>query len=108
MKLVVGEEQENDLSKRSRKNSKQNYNISSINLEHSEPPLTELFMCPKCTKTYRLKHSLTRHIKFECGQEPKYSCNYCDRRFKHRYDLTVHERTKHLKKTVSYDNVLPI
>lgn len=102
-KLVITEEQENNLSKHSRKNCKQNCNLSANNLENLEPPLTELFMCPKCTKTYRLKHSLTRHVKFECGQEPKHSCNYCHRRFKHKYDLTVHERTKHLKKTVSYE-----
>lgn len=58
--------------------------------------LSELFMCTKCTKTYRLKHSLTRHIKFECGKEPMYACQFCFRRFKHKYDLNVHEKTKHL------------
>jgi hypothetical protein len=58
--------------------------------------LSELFMCTKCTKTYRLKHSLTRHIRFECGKEPMYACKFCPRRFKHKYDLSVHEKTKHL------------
>lgn len=96
--LGLALEQENIFNGQRKKNSKQN-----TGLEYSDPPLTELFMCPKCTKTYRLKHSLTRHIKFECGQEPKYRCAFCDRRFKHKYDLTVHERTKHLssmKKTI--------
>lgn len=98
----VTEEQENKYNK---KNSKQNSNVSENNLGYLDPPLTELFMCPKCTKTYRLKHSLTRHIKFECGQEPKYACGYCQRRFKHKYDLTVHEKSKHfyLKKDLTYD-----
>lgn len=58
--------------------------------------LSELFICPKCTKTYRLKHSLTRHIRFECGKEPKYECRFCSRRFKHKYDLNVHFKSKHL------------
>lgn len=102
-KLNNTEEQENTLSVHNRKHFKQNSHISVTNLEHTEPPLTELFICPKCTKTYRLKHSLTRHIKFECGKEPKYTCSFCDRRFKHKYDLTVHEKSKHLKKTVPYD-----
>lgn len=57
--------------------------------------MTELFMCTRCTKTYRLRHSLTRHLKFECGKEPKYACNLCDRKFKHKYDLNVHEKGKH-------------
>ncbi|XP_065162280.1 longitudinals lacking protein, isoforms F/I/K/T isoform X7 [Atheta coriaria] len=58
-------------------------------------PLTELFMCTNCTKSYRLKHSLTRHIKYECGKDPKYPCPACDRKFKHKYDLTIHIKTKH-------------
>ncbi|KYB28859.1 hypothetical protein TcasGA2_TC032330 [Tribolium castaneum] len=59
--------------------------------------LSELFMCTKCTKTYRLKHSLTRHIRFECGKEPMYACRFCPRRFKHKYDLKVHEKSRHLQ-----------
>lgn len=57
--------------------------------------LTEIFMCPNCTKTYRLKHSLTRHIKLECGKDPQYRCNECNRKFKHKYDLKVHLRSIH-------------
>lgn len=57
--------------------------------------MTELFMCNKCTKSYRLRHSLTRHLKFECGKEPTYACLLCDRKFKHKYDLNVHEKGKH-------------
>ncbi|KAF7272341.1 hypothetical protein GWI33_014890 [Rhynchophorus ferrugineus] len=61
--------------------------------EDNQP--VELFMCPRCTKSYRLRHSLTRHIKFECGQEPRYPCELCPRKFKHKYDLTVHMRGRH-------------
>lgn len=68
-------------------------------LREGEPldlsPMTDLFMCTKCTKSYRLRHSLTRHLKFECGKEPMYACHLCDRKFKHKYDLNVHERGKH-------------
>ncbi|CAG9864646.1 unnamed protein product [Phyllotreta striolata] len=69
---------------------------AAVRPENSDfPVLTELFMCTKCTKSYRLRHSLTRHIKFECGKEPRYACALCPRKFKHKYDLTVHERGKH-------------
>ncbi|XP_072382440.1 uncharacterized protein lola isoform X4 [Diabrotica undecimpunctata] len=61
------------------------------------PSLTELFMCTKCTKSYRLRHSLTRHIKFECGKEPMHACSLCPKKFKHKYDLNVHLRGKHFK-----------
>lgn len=68
-------------------------------IRESEPldlsSMTELYNCTKCTKSYRLRHSLTRHLKFECGKEPRYACNMCDRKFKHKYDLNVHEKGKH-------------
>lgn len=60
-----------------------------------------LFVCTRCTKCYQLRHSLTRHLKFECGIEPMYTCNFCDRKFKHKYDLSVHEKGKHGIKNVS-------
>lgn len=66
--------------------------ISNVNA------LTELFMCNRCTKSYRLKHSLTRHIKYECGTEPKYPCTECHRRFKHNYDLKMHIKSQHGQK----------
>lgn len=56
---------------------------------------SEIFMCPKCTKSYKLKHSLFRHLRYECGKNPSYSCNACDKKFKYKYDLKVHQSFKH-------------
>ncbi|KAG5900380.1 hypothetical protein JTB14_033828 [Gonioctena quinquepunctata] len=81
---------ENKISKKKKKKPQ----ISDLDI----PALSELFMCNKCTKTYRLRHSLTRHIKFECGKEPRYACSMCPRKFKHKYDLNVHEKGKHSEK----------
>lgn len=66
-----------------------------------------MYMCTKCTKTYHLKHSLTRHMKFECGKEPKYACELCPKKFKHKYDLNVHIKGKHIgiKKACSLENL---
>ncbi|CAG9818632.1 unnamed protein product [Phaedon cochleariae] len=72
--------------KQKKKTNRDSFDISALN---------ELFMCTRCTKTYRLRHSLTRHMKFECGKEPQYACALCPRKFKHKYDLNVHERGKH-------------
>ncbi|KAJ4427513.1 hypothetical protein ANN_25161 [Periplaneta americana] len=51
-----------------------------------------LFVCPRCCKVYQLYHSLRRHMRVECGQEPRHACPNCGRRFKHRFNLTVHIR----------------
>ncbi|KDR21817.1 Longitudinals lacking protein, isoforms F/I/K/T, partial [Zootermopsis nevadensis] len=40
----------------------------------------ELYPCPRCKKVYRWMISLRRHIRLECGQEPKHPCLYCGRR----------------------------
>lgn len=57
--------------------------------------LNEIYMCPQCAKTYKLKHSLLRHIKFECGIDPQYSCHHCGRKFKHKYDMNNHIKNIH-------------
>lgn len=98
------QERENVFGKSRKKILKENNTEVRVQFEHLDSALTELFICPKCTKTYRLKHSLTRHIKFECGQEPKYICNYCEKRFKHKYDLNVHQKCKH---SVEKNGTLP-
>lgn len=50
----------------------------------------ELYPCPRCKKVYRWMISLRRHIRLECGQEPKHPCLYCGRRFKHKHHLSSH------------------
>nr|CAD7401594.1 unnamed protein product [Timema poppensis] len=34
--------------------------------------LAQKFVCPNCTKSYKHKHHLLRHLRLECGVEPKY------------------------------------
>nr|CAD7590580.1 unnamed protein product [Timema genevievae] len=34
--------------------------------------LGQKFVCPNCTKSYKHKHHLLRHLRLECGVEPKY------------------------------------
>ncbi|KAI4484262.1 hypothetical protein M0804_007718 [Polistes exclamans] len=53
------------------------------------------FPCPNCPSAFGQKPSLTRHLKYECGQEPRFQCPYCHHRSKKTSDVYCHIRRKH-------------
>ena len=53
------------------------------------------YSCPRCGNTYTRTHSLNRHIRFECGIEPKFVCPVCHKKSKHKHNLLIHMRTHH-------------
>ncbi|XP_012270361.1 longitudinals lacking protein, isoforms A/B/D/L isoform X16 [Orussus abietinus] len=53
------------------------------------------YPCPRCPSAFGQKPSLTRHLKYECGQEPRFQCPYCERRSKKTSDVYLHVRRKH-------------
>lgn len=52
-----------------------------------------IFMCKQCGNSYARPHSLNRHIRFECGVEPKFECPICHKKSKHKHNLVLHMRT---------------
>ncbi|KAG8308252.1 hypothetical protein J6590_002337 [Homalodisca vitripennis] len=54
-----------------------------------------LLECVKCHKTYSSPHTLRRHVRLECGQEPRFRCPYCPHRTKQRYNLMLHISRTH-------------
>ena len=68
-------------------------NLQSLFVEN-EPSSQEsnLYKCEKCNKVYQLQTSLRRHMRVECGKEPKHACPNCGRKFKHRFNLLEHLR----------------
>lgn len=58
------------------------------------------FACPKCSRTFTVKGNMTRHLKFECGQEPRFKCPYCDFRSKQTSNVMSHIRTRHTGENV--------
>ncbi|XP_053594334.1 longitudinals lacking protein, isoforms A/B/D/L isoform X42 [Microplitis demolitor] len=51
--------------------------------------------CPKCLKSYMHAWHLKRHMRFECGQEPKVQCPYCMVKMKQRGHVYRHIRRCH-------------
>ncbi|XP_014487859.1 PREDICTED: zinc finger protein 64 homolog, isoforms 3 and 4-like [Dinoponera quadriceps] len=35
------------------------------------------FPCPKCSSVFNRKNNLQKHLKYECGQSPRFQCPYC-------------------------------
>ncbi|XP_044737200.1 longitudinals lacking protein, isoforms F/I/K/T isoform X33 [Chrysoperla carnea] len=53
------------------------------------------YACAHCGRHYALKRTLGRHLKFDCGKDPTIPCEFCDVKFKHRYEYITHLRHKH-------------
>ncbi|XP_029161829.1 longitudinals lacking protein, isoforms A/B/D/L isoform X9 [Nylanderia fulva] len=52
-------------------------------------------VCPKCGNGYTVLKSLKRHLRYECGQTPRFKCPYCGTRSKQRGHVSQHIRRKH-------------
>lgn len=50
------------------------------------------FACPMpgCSRRYLNKHSLKRHIKYECADRKQHVCPLCQRRFSHGFVAVRH------------------
>ncbi|XP_060839239.1 longitudinals lacking protein, isoforms A/B/D/L-like isoform X5 [Rhopalosiphum padi] len=58
------------------------------------------WLCPhNCGRSYKHKHTLSKHLKYECGVQPQFICKNCARTFKRKHHLKKH--------TMSCDNIPP-
>ncbi|XP_076171969.1 longitudinals lacking protein, isoforms A/B/D/L [Ptiloglossa arizonensis] len=84
-------------------NDQENENEPLLSEKTSEKRLNETpkigardsseYACPRCGNGYVRLHSLNRHIKFECGVEPRFECPVCHKKSKHKHNLILHMRT---------------
>ncbi|XP_077258212.1 uncharacterized protein LOC143895167 isoform X20 [Temnothorax americanus] len=70
------------------------------------------YPCYKCGNAFTRKNNLYNHLKFQCGQLPRFNCPYCSYRTKHSSNVRSHIRRIHpnesvyvldMSKTVSRD-----
>lgn len=54
------------------------------------------FTCTnQCGKEYMSEGALARHLRYECGQDPKFTCPFCNYKFKHNFLLIRHISRTH-------------
>lgn len=51
--------------------------------------------CQNCGKQYRWRDSLNKHLKNECVVRPRCACSVCGRTFRHNQTLTTHLKRGH-------------
>lgn len=51
--------------------------------------------CTQCDKTYHHRKHLLRHLRDECGVEPKFECPFCVYRSKHKIHMNEHIKRVH-------------
>ena len=56
------------------------------------------FNCPNCQSCFSQNRNLTRHLKYECGQPPRFQCPYCNFRSKQTSNVLAHIRSQHAGK----------
>lgn len=57
------------------------------------------FACPQCGKDYSQRKNMRRHLRLECGQEPRYPCPVCNLRFKRHNQMSGHMLARHIGKS---------
>ncbi|KAG5317941.1 LOLA3 protein, partial [Acromyrmex heyeri] len=55
------------------------------------------FPCPNqnCGRVFNWKRNLTRHLKYECGLQPRFKCPYCDYYGKLKGNVSKHLLRRH-------------
>lgn len=58
------------------------------------------YLCPKCGNSYKYLGDMKKHMRFQCGQEPKFECPYCHKRSKVSSNMYAHVRTMHSEQPI--------
>jgi hypothetical protein len=61
-----------------------------LGIQNASDDKASTFHCIRCGKQYLRKRTLLRHMRYDCGTEPRFSCSMCGLRARRRYTLTSH------------------
>uniref|UniRef100_A0A4P6DAV8 C2H2-type domain-containing protein n=1 Tax=Rhodnius prolixus TaxID=13249 RepID=A0A4P6DAV8_RHOPR len=53
------------------------------------------YVCTRCSKVYTNKGSLSNHLRYNCGIEPKFMCPLCSYRASRKENLRSHIFRRH-------------
>lgn len=62
---------------------------------HSSDASYKNYPCPNCPSVFAWKYTLKRHLRNECGKEPRFKCPYCDYRGKWKANICRHIKRVH-------------
>lgn len=57
---------------------------------------TSKYPCENCNSVFNRKTNLTFHMRWECGQPPRYKCPYCDLMSKKTTNIRKHIQRRHI------------
>ncbi|XP_077258202.1 uncharacterized protein LOC143895167 isoform X11 [Temnothorax americanus] len=66
----------------------------------------QVYYCPRCGGSFNWRYNLQHHLKFACGQSPRFNCPYCPFRTKHTSNVRAHVRRKHPDREVYVVDIL--
>lgn len=75
----------------------------------SIPGLTKgYYFCPNdnCGRSYKAKGTLLTHLKYECGQAPRFMCSYCGFTTSFRSNLRRHLNQRHPGKEIQIVDIV--
>lgn len=71
------------------------YSENATKQQHQREEGHRRYLCPKCGNSYKYLGDMKKHMRFQCGQEPKFECPYCRKRSKVSSNMYAHVRTMH-------------
>jgi len=80
---------------RTRAQHRYSANWSGRRAQHPWQTCRQIYPCPKCGRPFKWRYNLQHHLKFACGQSPRFNCPYCVFRTKHTSNVRAHVRRKH-------------
>ena len=61
------------------------------------------YVCNRCGKRYDYSSNLRRHLRYECGVMPRFSCFYCNYRCKQKANMQKHVGMRHKDLEMKYN-----